>query len=82
VILDLTTNEHPPLLGALRAVLGFSEVGLETFVFASHDIDTLLCLGLHSRNASVSLHLNAFDALIGFSFDTVDSACRLSQLVL
>jgi hypothetical protein len=84
----------------VRAILGLSEVGLETedailglseivletedfiLVFASDDIGTLLCLGLHSVNTIVSLHLDAFDARTGFIFDLVDSACRLSQLVL
>ncbi len=83
---NLTTNEHLPLLGTVRAIFGLREVGLETedfiLVFASDDVDTLLCLGLHSVNTSVSLHLDAFDVLTGFSFDPVGSACRLSQLVL
>ena len=86
MVLDLMPNEHQPLLGTVRAILGLREVGLDTddfiVVFASHDIDTLLCLGLHTGNASVSLHFDAFDALIGFSFDLVDSARRLSQFVL
>ena len=83
---NLTTNEHHPLLGTVRAILGLPEVRLETddfmLVFALHEIDTLLCLGLHSVNTSVSLHLDAFDVLTGFSFDQVGSARRLSQLVL
>src|ERR1700730_198789 len=61
MVLDLTTNEHQPLLGMVRAILGVREVGLETedfiLVFAAHEIDTLLCLGLHTGNASVSLYL-------------------------
>jgi hypothetical protein len=54
---NLTTNEHHPLLGTVRAIFGLREVGLETedfiLVFASDDVDTLLCLGLHSVNTSV-----------------------------
>jgi hypothetical protein len=83
---NLTTNEHHPLLGTVRAIFGLREVGLETedfiLVFASDDVDTLVCLGLHSVNTSVSLHLDAFDGLTGFSFDQVGSARRLSQPVL
>jgi hypothetical protein len=83
---NLTTNEHLPLLGTVRAIFGLREVGLETedfiLVFASDYVDTLLYLGLHSINTSVSLNLDAFDVLTGFSFDQVRSACRLSQLVL
>jgi hypothetical protein len=83
---NLTTNERHPLLGTVRAIFGLREVSLETddfiLVFASDDVDTLLCLGLHSVNTSVSLHLDAFDVLTGFSFDLVGSTCRLSQLVL
>jgi hypothetical protein len=73
VVLYLTTNEHQPLLGTVRAILGLPQLGLQTedfmLVCASHEIDTFLCVGLHTANASVSLHLDAFDALIGFSFD-------------
>jgi hypothetical protein len=83
---NLTTNEHHPLLGTVRAIFGLHEVGLEAenfvLVFASDDIDTLVCVGLHTGNASVRLHFNAFDALISFTFDSVRSACRLSQLIL
>ena len=83
---NLTTNEHHPLLGTVRVIFSLREVGLETedfiLVFASDDVDTLLCLGLHSVNTSVGLHLDAFDVLTGFSFDQVGSARRLSQLVL
>jgi len=47
---NLTTNEHQPLLGTFRAMLGLREVGLETddfiLVFASHEIDPFLWLGL------------------------------------
>ena len=86
MVLDLMPNEHQPLLGTVRAILGLREVGLETedliLVFAAHEIDTLLCLGLHTGNASVSLNLDAFDALVGFTFDLVGSACRLSELIL
>jgi hypothetical protein len=68
------------------AIFGLSEVCLETedfiLVLASDDIGTLLCLGLHSVNTSVSLHLDAFDARTGLIFDLVDCVCRLSQLVL
>jgi hypothetical protein len=28
MVLDLTTNEHQPLLGTVRAILGLREVGL------------------------------------------------------
>jgi hypothetical protein len=83
---NFTTNEHHPLLGMIRAIFGLREVGLEAEnfvpVFASDDIDTLLCVGLYTGNASVRLHFDAFDALIGFTFDVVGSACRLSQLIL
>ena len=82
---NLTTNEHHPLLGTVRAIFSLREVGLETEDFIlvlSDDIDTLLCLDLHSVNTSVGLHLDAFDVLTGFSFDQVGSARRLSQLVL
>jgi hypothetical protein len=86
MVLDLTTNEHQPLLGTVRAILGLPEVRLETddfmLVFALHEIDTLLCLCLHTGNASVSLYFDAFDVLIGFSFYLLDSACRLNYLVL
>jgi hypothetical protein len=51
-------------------------------VFASHEIGTVLCLRFQTGKASRSLYVDALDALIGFSFDLVDSACRLSQLVL
>ena len=82
MLFNLTTNEHQPLLGMIRAIFGLREVGFEAenfvLVFASDDIDTLLCVGLHTGNASVSLHFDAFDALVGFSFDLVDSACRLT----
>ena len=86
----LTVNRPKALnalnLGMVRAIFGLREVGLEAEnfvpVFASDDIDTLLCVRLHGGNASVSLHFDAFDALIGFSFDLVDSACRLTQLIL
>jgi hypothetical protein len=83
---NLTTNKHHPLLGMIRAIFGLREVGLKTknFVlgFASDDIDTLLCVGLHTGNASVHVHFGAFDTLIGFTLDLVGSACRLSQLTL
>ena len=83
---NLTTNQHQPLLGMIRAIFGLREVGLEAenfvLVFASDDIDTLLCVGLHTGNASVRLHFDAFDALIDFTFDLVGSACRLSELIL
>jgi hypothetical protein len=86
MVFDLTTNAHYPLLGTIRAILGLYEVGLEAedffLVFASDDLDTLLCLGLHSVDTSISLHLDAFDARTGLILDLVDSACRLSQLVL
>ena len=86
MLFNLTTNEHQPLLDMIRAIFGLREVGLEAenfvFVFALDDIDTLLCVGLHTGNASLSLHFDAFDALIGFSFDLVDSVCRLSQLIV
>jgi hypothetical protein len=61
VILDLTTNVHPPLLGPLCAIFGLREVGLEAenfvLVFASDDIDTLLCVGLYTgkRGACIGL---------------------------
>jgi hypothetical protein len=86
MLFNLTTNEHQPLLGMIRAIFGLREVGFEAenfvLVFASDDIDTLLCVGLHTGNASVRLHFNAFDALISVTFDSVGSACRLSQLIL
>jgi len=86
MVFDLTTNEHCPLLGTIRAIVGLCEVGLKAknfiLVFASDDVDTLLCLGLHSVHTSVSRLLDAFDARTGFIFDLVDCACRLSQLVL
>jgi hypothetical protein len=86
MVFDLTTNEHQPLLGTVRATLGLLQVGLEAedfiLVFASDDFDTLLCPGLHSANTSIRLHLDAFNALTGFSFDLVDPLCRLSQPVL
>ena len=56
MVLDLTTNEHQPLLGTVCAILGLLEVRLETedfmLVFALHEIDTLLCLCLHTGKAS------------------------------
>ena len=86
MVFDLTTNQHCPLLGTVRAILGLCEVGLEAenfiLVFALDDVDTLLCLGLHSVDTSIGLRFDAFDARTGFIFDLVDSACRLSQLVL
>ena len=86
MVLDLTTNPHQPLLGTVCAILRLREVDLETYdfflVFSPHEIDPVLCLGLHAGNASVSLNLDAFDAAISFSFDLIDSACCLSQLVL
>ena len=86
MVLDFTTNQSQPLFGTVCAILRLREVGLETYdfilLFALHEIDTLLCLGLHTGNASVGLCLDAFYAAIGFSFDLVDSACCLSQLPL
>ena len=86
MVLDFTTNQSQPLFGTVCAILRLREVCLETYdfflVFAPHEIDTVLCLGLHAGNASVSLNLDAFDAAISFSFDLIDSACCLSQLVL
>jgi hypothetical protein len=71
-VLDLMMKEHHPLFGTVGAIFGLREVGLEAenfvLVFALDDIDTLLCGGLHTGNASVSLPLDAFDALIGVSF--------------
>jgi hypothetical protein len=58
---NLTTNEHHPLLGTVRAIFGLREVGLETedfiLVFASDDVDTLLCLGLHSVNTRACIQV-------------------------
>jgi hypothetical protein len=86
MFLDLTTNAHQPLLGTVCAILRLRKVGLETYdfvlLFAPHEIDPVLCLGLHAGHASVSLNFDAFDAAIGLSFGLVDSACCLSQLPL
>ena len=49
---NLTTNEHPPLLGMIRAIFSLREVSLEAenfvLVLASDYIDTLLCVSLHT----------------------------------
>ena len=86
MVFDLTTNQHCPLLGTVRAILGLCEVGLEAenfiLVFPLGDVGTFLCLGLHRVDTSVSLLLDAFDARTGFIFDLIDCACRMSQLVL
>jgi hypothetical protein len=86
MIFDLTTNEHYPLLGTIRAILCLCKGGLEAenFIldFASDEIDTLLRLGFYRVDTSVSFHLDALDARIGLILDLFVSASRLSQLVL
>jgi hypothetical protein len=86
MVLDLTTNELQPLLGALSSIFEFREASLKTddliVNFTSHEIDTLLCLTLRSGHASFNLNLDTFDARIGFGFDLIDPAGGVGQLVL